>query len=206
MILDNEYKIWIKSLKDKIRSAQLKAAVAVNVEMIILYWEIGKSIVDAQSTQLWGSKVIEQMAKDLKLDLPDTNGFSRTNLFSMRKFYLFYKDSQLVHQAGGLIQNTDIQSDTIVRQASGLEKNGLVQQVAGLITEQNILCKIPWRHHISIIGKCDKPEQAIFYIEQTIQNNWSRNVLEIQLETKLINRQGKSQNKLSLPCLSPKVT
>lgn len=108
MILDNEYKIWIKSLKDKIRSAQLKAAVAVNVEMIILYWEIGKSIVDAQSTQLWGSKVIEQMAKDLKLDLPDTNGFSRTNLFSMRKFYLFYKDSQLVHQAGGLIQNTDI--------------------------------------------------------------------------------------------------
>ncbi len=134
------------------------------------------------------------MAKDLKLDLPDTNGFSRTNLFSMRKFYLFYKDFELVHQAGGLIQNNDIQLNTIVHQAGRL------------ITDQNILCKIPWRHHVSIIGKCDKPEQAIFYIEQTIQNNWSRNVLEIQLETKLINRQGKSQNKLSLPCLSPKVT
>ena len=108
-LLDNEYKVWIKSLKDKIRSAQLKAAISVNAEMIMLYWEIGKSIVDAQANQQWGAKVIEQMAKDLKLELPETNGFSRTNLFAMRKFYLFYKESQIVQQAAVLLQSDEIQ-------------------------------------------------------------------------------------------------
>lgn len=198
MNLDNDYKVWIKSLKDKIRSAQLKAAIAVNAEMIILYWEIGKSIVEAQANQQWGDKVIEQMAKDLKLELPETNGFSRTNLFTMRKFYLFYKDSQLVQQAVGQLQNTVFQLDKILQQAAVKLKNELVQQPAGLITDQSILCKIPWGHHIAILGRCSTTEQAIFYIKQTISNNWSRNVLQIQIESNLFQRQGKSQNNFEL--------
>ncbi len=175
-MMDKEYKIWLINLKNKIRSAQLKASVAVNEQMIILYWEIGKSIVEKQTEQQWGSKIIEQMAKDLKNELPETNGFSRTNLFAMRQFYLFYKDFLIVHQVGGQLEND------------------LVQQAVGLITEDSILCKIPWGHHVSILGKCTTVEDAKFYIQQTIQNNWSRNVLAIQLETKLINRLGKAQN------------
>ena len=93
--MDKTYIDWIESLKQKIRAAQLKASVAVNVEMMLLYWDIGKSIVEKQEALEWGSKVVEQIAKDLKRELPDTNGFSRTNLFSMRKFYLFYSDSEL---------------------------------------------------------------------------------------------------------------
>lgn len=203
MNLDDNYKNWIASLKDKIRSAQLKAAIAVNAEMIILYWEIGKSIVEAQATQQWGAKVIEQMAKDLKLELPEVSGFSQSNLYVMRRFYLFYKDSQLVHQAGEQLQNNDFQLDIILQQAAVKLNNELVQQPAGLITEQNILCKIPWWHHQVILTKCKNEAQATFYIQQTIQNNWSRNVLEIQISSGLANRLGKAQNNFELTLPKP---
>ena len=59
MKLDTNYKKWIVALKDRIRTAQLKAAIAVNDEMIMLYWDIGKSIADKQAEQRWGSKIIE---------------------------------------------------------------------------------------------------------------------------------------------------
>jgi len=135
--MDKEYKIWLINLKNKIRSAQLKASVSVNEHMILLYWEIGKSIVEKQSEQQWGSKIIKQMAKDLKNELPETNGFSRTNLFAMRQFYLFYNDFLIVHQLVGQLEND------------------LVHHVGGLINKQSLLCKIPWRHHVAILGKCN---------------------------------------------------
>lgn len=100
MQIDQQYLNWISDLKNKIRNIQIKASLAINEQMIILYWEIGKSIVEKQQEFNWGSKIVEQMAKDLKRDLPETNGFSRTNLFAMRKFYLFYKDSELSLQQG----------------------------------------------------------------------------------------------------------
>jgi hypothetical protein len=98
--MEKEYNIWIQELKQRVRSAQLKASIAVNDEMIRLYWDIGRSIVEKQALFSWGSKIVDQMAKDLKLELPETNGFSRTNLFAMRRFYLFYKDAPFVHQLG----------------------------------------------------------------------------------------------------------
>jgi predicted nuclease of restriction endonuclease-like (RecB) superfamily len=121
----------------------------------------------------------------------------------MRRFYLFYKDSQLVHQASEQLQDNDFQLDVILQQAAVKLNNELVQQPAGLITEQNILCKIPWWHHQVILTKCKNEPQATFYIQQTIQNNWSRNVLEIQINSGLVNRLGKAQNnfELTLPKL-----
>jgi len=89
MELDNEYKFWITSLKEKIRSAQIKTAVAVNVEMIALYWDFGKSIVEKQGYNNWGAGLIKQMAKDLKKELPEVSGFSQANLQVMRQFSFF---------------------------------------------------------------------------------------------------------------------
>ncbi|MCU0328446.1 MAG: PDDEXK nuclease domain-containing protein [Chitinophagales bacterium] len=189
MGLDNNYIEWITTLKDKIRSAQIKASLSVNEQLIMLYWEIGKSIVEKQQEHNWGSKIIENMAKDLKRELPETNGFSRTNLFAMRKFYLFYAASKLVEQPSGLIQHTDIENNTIV------------QQPAGQLEINSVLCKIPWWHHQIILSNCNTINEAQFYIYQTIENNWSRNVLQIQIESNLFDRQGKALNnfKLTLP-------
>jgi hypothetical protein len=89
------YSIWIKQLKDKIQRAQLRASLSVNTQLILLYWEIGESIVQKQIENQWGSKIVEKMAKDLKMGMSETSGFSRSNLFAMRKFYLFYKESHL---------------------------------------------------------------------------------------------------------------
>lgn len=203
--MNKEYIEWIQELKQRISSSQIKASIAVNEEMILLYWDIGKSIVQKQSEFAWGSKIVEQMAKDLKRELPNTNGFSRTNLFAMRQFYLFYNDSKFVHQVGGLTQNdTKNKENQIVHQVGGQFDGGkLVQQVAGQLSKESILCKIPWRHHIAILQHCKDFESANFYIQQAILNNWSRNVLVMQLESNLITRQGKALNNFEITLPKP---
>lgn len=177
MKFDSQYKTWIRDLKDKIRSAQIKASLAVNTQLIALYWNIGKMIVEKQEETDWGAKLIEEVAKDLKHEFPDTSGFSRTNLFSMRKFYLFYTNLEIVHRPGG--QNED---------------QPLVHQLGGQFPHETILAKVPWRHHVLIINKIKSYEKAIFYLNEIVVNNWSRNVLQIQIENKLYERKGKAQN------------
>ena len=86
------YAEFITSLKDAIRAAQVKGIMAANRELIRLYWDIGKRIVEKQEQEKWGSKVLEKVAKDLQNEFPGTEGFSRTNLFRMRSFYLAYSN------------------------------------------------------------------------------------------------------------------
>lgn len=190
--MDNSYKNWIQDLKLRIYSAQLKASVSVNSEMIMLYWDIGKSIVEKQNEFNWGSKIVEEMAKDLKSELPDTNGFSRSNLFAMRKFYLFYRESELVQQPVGLIENQTNLSNSVI-----------VHQAGGQLNQDSILMKIPWGHHVTILGKCETISQALFYINQTIQNNWSRTVLEMQLKSNLFERQGNALHNFEITLPKP---
>ncbi|MCF8358307.1 MAG: PDDEXK nuclease domain-containing protein [Prolixibacteraceae bacterium] len=188
MQFDETYKNWLIFLKDRIRSAQLKAATSVNKEMIMLYWDIGKSIIEKQKEHKWGSKIVDNLSKDLKNEFQHTNGFSRTNLFAMRKFYLFYKDYsfEIVHQIG--------------EQSA---KTPLVHQPGGQLPPHSILCKIPWRHHVLILSNIQSCNDAIFYMEQTIRNNWSRNVLELQIDSKLIERSGKALNNFELTLPKP---
>ncbi len=205
--MDNAYIQWIQELKQKIKLAQLKASIAVNEEMILLYWDIGKSIVEKQHEFAWGSKVVEQMAKDLKKELPDTQGFSRTNLFSMRKFYLFYAYAAIVQQAVGRLQNNDNQGNSqIIHQAGGpneSDENKIIHQAGGQLFKDHIFCKIPLRHHVAILSNYSNIEDALFYLQQTLKNNWSRSILELQIESKLMERQGKAVNNFELTLPKP---
>src|SRR5688572_25483108 len=93
------YTSFLEQLKKKIQQTQLKATLAVNSELIRLYWEIGKSIVEKQEQEGWGSQVIEKLCKDLQNAFPGMQGFSRANIFKIRAFYLAYaKVSQPVRQ------------------------------------------------------------------------------------------------------------
>lgn len=94
----DNYRRFLQSLKDRIRSAQVKAALAVNQELILLYWQIGREILDRQQQEGWGAKVIDRLAKDLKRDFPEMTGFSARNLKYMRAFADAYVDAQLVQQ------------------------------------------------------------------------------------------------------------
>ncbi|MBW4615712.1 MAG: DUF1016 family protein [Desmonostoc vinosum HA7617-LM4] len=147
----SNYDAFLSTLKQRIRTAQVRAALAVNHELVLLYWQIGREILQRQQEEGWGTKVIERIAKDLKREFPDIKGFSRTNLLYMRAFAEAYPDEQFVQQLGG---------------------------------------QIPWRHNCVLLDRVKVPEQRVWYIQQTIQNGWSRAILEIQIESRLYERQG----------------
>ncbi|MBD2231478.1 PDDEXK nuclease domain-containing protein [Phormidium tenue] len=98
---DANYSAFLNGLKTRIRSAQVKAALAVNQELISLYWQIGRDILTRQQTEGWGAKVIERLARDLKREFPDMRGFSRSNLLYMRAFAEAYPEEAFVQQAAG---------------------------------------------------------------------------------------------------------
>lgn len=178
-----DYNNWLSQLKSSIKQRQIKAAIAVNSQLIRLYWELGKEIVQKQETAKWGSGFIDQLSKNLRAQFPDMGGFSRTNLFAVKNFYSFYNQYvTIAPQVGGQLGI-----------AQKLPNEVFVPQVGGQIPEAIILCsQIPWKHNVTIIQKIKNQAEAYFYIEQTIENNWSRAVLEAQIETNLYQRQGKA--------------
>ena len=99
-IQSKQYHRWLETIKHKIKSAQLKAAVSVNTQLMELYWDLAKEVVSKQNEARWGDAILEQLATDLKLSFPDIHGFSRRNLYAIRQWYLFYSPiSEFVPQA-----------------------------------------------------------------------------------------------------------
>jgi len=188
--MNSEYKQWLTDLKSKICQSQIKAAVKVNTELLLLYWDLGKRISEKES--VWGSKLIEQISKDLRIEFPDLKGFSRSNLFNTKRFYQFYTSEKLVHQLGGQLQYIDIKQDKLVQQPVAP-----IRHQVGDELENHPIFQIPWRHHIEIFTKCKTVEEALFYVQKTIDNGWSRAVLMNFLEADLFAAQGKSQNNFS---------
>lgn len=170
---NSDYVAWLKDIKAKVRQLQMKAVMAVNVELLKFYWELGEDIHNKQSSKHWGEAVIEQLSKDLQSEFPEMAGFSRSNLFYIKKWYLFY------HQQSEKVQEAVAQS-LYPAKIIPAEK---IQQLVG---------QIPWGHNILIITKLKTIEEALFYINETIVNGWSRAVLRIQIETNLFSRQGKA--------------
>lgn len=149
--LGREYEAFLRDLKERIRDAQLRAAIAVNRELVLLYWRIGHEILTRQQQQGWGAKVIDRLAKDLKQEFPEMQGFSPRNLKYMRAFAEAYLDEPIVQQAAA---------------------------------------QIPWFHNCVLLDKVKDPVQRLWYIQQTIEQGWSRNVLVLQIESGLYQRQG----------------
>jgi len=162
-----EYKEWLLSLKSKIRSARVKAALAVNAELIGFYWELGKMITEKQTA--WGSHFLEQLSKDLKTEFPDMQGFSYRNLKYCQQFFKFYEGS-------------------ILQQAVAEIKS---QQAVDQFVQQ-LVAQIPWGHNILVFTKVKDIKEALFYIEKTVAQGWSRAILSIQIESGLYQRQGKA--------------
>lgn len=88
---DNSYKQWLESIKQKIRSTQLKIAINANSQLLELYWQLAEEIVRKQQTATWGDSVMDQLSMDLKISFPSINGFLRRNLYAIRQWYLFYR-------------------------------------------------------------------------------------------------------------------
>ncbi|MBY0514891.1 MAG: PDDEXK nuclease domain-containing protein [Gemmataceae bacterium] len=160
------YAELLVALKDQIGAAQVRAAVAVNRELIELYWRIGREIVERQEREGWGKGVIERLAKDLQSAFPGLQGFSPTNVWRMRAFFQAYATAEA----------------NLARAMPDLQAVGPPAFVTGL----------PWGHNISLVQKVKDPTAREWYGHQAITNGWSRPVLVHQIDTDLYARQGKA--------------
>jgi len=167
--LSKLYLSWLQQIKERIRSAQIKAAVRVNAELLNLYWQLGKEIIEKEKEAKWGNKLIEQLSKDLLKEFPEIKGFSRTNLFYIRKWYLFYNTTEIIPQLVG--QSKRIGQQTVVQ---------ILPQLVG---------QIPCGHHREIITQCKDLNEAIYYISQAAQHDCDRSfelgITIIQMEDKV---------------------
>lgn len=184
MQIDPTYKQWLIDLKSKIRSTQVKAAIAVNSALIQLYWELGKMIAEKQTA--YGTGFIPRLSKDLQDEFPEMKGLSVRNLAFCRAFYQFYSPGNLQQVVANLAPQV---AGPIDRQP--IEELQLFDNKNNTILQQ-LVAKIPWGHNILLFTKSETIETAVFYINQTIENQWSRETLKNQLSNKLHERQGKA--------------
>ena len=172
------YSTLLADLKARVRAAQLRAAVSVNRELILLYWDIGKVIVQAQNTKGYGKQVVEQLAEDLHTAFPKMDGFSPRNVWRMRAFYLAWTDESQKHQQP--VGNLD--SKILPQLVAELDGHNLPQPVA----------EIPWGHNVWLLEKISNPILRLWYAHKTIEHGWSRAVLTHHIETQLHKREGKA--------------
>ena len=209
--MNPEYKQWLAGVKNRIRSAQIKTSLNVNTELIILYWELGQEINNKETDAQWGDKLIPQLSKDLLAAFPNMKGFSRSNLYYIKKWMIFYDKSPIVQQLVGQIQTSDNQERESKKETVGPTEN-FVQQLVGQIPQlrgselPSIFTLIPWGHHLQIITKCKTVEEAMFYLNETVAYNWSRNILVHQIESGLINAKVELSQISIEVCLRRKVT
>jgi len=193
MKFDDEYKKWLTELKSRIRQSQIKAAIKVNTELLLLYWDLGHDIAARQMEKTWGSGFFEQLSSDLRSEFPDMQGFSATNLKYCKRFYLFYTQDNQIRQQVVDDLNTQLLAEMPVDE----NKGDAIRHQLGDEFENHPIFQIPWRHHIEIISKCKSVKEALFYVQKTIENGWSRAVLMNFLEADLFSAQGKALTNFS---------
>ena len=147
----NQYKEIFKNIKNEILNSQYKAMQVVNKELIFMYWNIGKVILENSK---WGNKFIDNLSIDLKLEFPTINGFSVRNLKYMRKLAEEYPDFEFV---------------------------------------QEVLAQITWYHNVILMDKIKDIEVRKWYINETVKNGWSSNILKMQIDSKLYERQATAE-------------
>ena len=208
--IDSDYIEWITELKQRYRSAQVKAVIKVNAEKLQFNWLLGRDLVRKKAEERWGSGVVEQLSLDMQRDFPDADGFSVSNLWFMKKWYCFYTRkgaNQILYQAGRELAKT---------KSNRLDREKLQQPVAELDMAKlhqvgaelpAIFAGIPWRHHVEIITKCKSVDEALFYIKKTVEQGMSRAALINCIKADLYSHQGKIVNNFTekLPDLQSKL-
>lgn len=171
-----DYRDWLNTIKQRIVSVRLRMALAANRELIQFYWELGALIARKQAQSHWGDKLINQLSRDLQKDFPDLKGLSTSNLKYCLRFFQFY---------------------SLGESAPATPPDDTAP------FGQQPVDQIPWGHNILIFTKCRSQAEAAFYIEQTIEQGWSRDILALQLKSDLFARAGKAVTNFSRTLPAP---
>ena len=184
-----DYAHFIDHLKQRVAAARLSAARAVNRDLIALYWDIGKAILDKQQALGWGQAVVEQIARDLRASFPGTQGFSARNVWDMRRLYEAYAGTPFLRQLAAESPGTPPRRAQRPAVAAGVEPGpGVLRQ---------LVAEVPWGHHLVVLAKVSEPAERIFYLRAVAAFGWSRNVLLNQIKARAYERslsEGKSHN------------
>ena len=167
----DRYRSFISSLKDKYRKSQIKAAVRVNSAMLEFYWDMGREISILKADAKWGSAFFECVSLDMKSEFPGETGFSSRNIRYIYDWYFFYNQENLILQ----------------RPVAKIR-----QRVVDEFPMPHEFGLVPWGQHIDIFTRSHSIEEALFYIEETIKNNWSRPEVNLAIDEDLFSNKGQA--------------
>jgi len=184
-LLRTDYLPWFTALKERVHSAQLQAAARVNRELIALYWDLGRAIVNAQAQHAWGEEIVDQVAADLQREFPGVAGFSRANVYRMRAFFLSHeKPAEIVAQP--------------VRQSRLKKRSQLVPVSAPVLATPprsgppEPFASLPWGHNLLLLHRLDSADDRAWYARAAVEHGWSRSVLTVQIEQRAHARAGRA--------------
>ncbi|MBQ3778268.1 MAG: DUF1016 family protein, partial [Fibrobacter sp.] len=220
--IDSDYIEWITELKQRYRSAQVKAVIKVNAEKLQFNWLLGRDLVRKKAEERWGSGVVEQLSLDMQRDFPDADGFSVSNLWFMKKWYCFYTQKEAVQKLQRPVaeleseklqqpvreldetKSSRFDSEKLQQPVREFEKTKLHQVGAEMPA---FFAGVPWGHHIAIITKCKSVDEALFYIKKTVEQGMSRAALINCIKANLYSHQGNIVNNFTekLPDLQSKL-
>ncbi len=185
-----DYANLLGQVEERIRHAQVRAVLSVNAELIRLYWDIGRILDERQAQEGWGAAVIPRLARDLHNELPEIKGFSERNIKRMLGFFRAYPDPF------GMMPQPVAQSPAravLPRAVAKLTAPAKVPQpVAQIPAADSMLWSVPWGHHALLLEKVKDLDHRLWYMGQTLQHGWSRNILTIMIQSAAHARQGKA--------------
>jgi len=155
----------LTDIKQRIRQAQTRAILAVNRELLVLYWDIGGLIDGRQKQEGWGAGVIPRLAKDLHNELPEEKGFSERNIKLMVQFFREYP---------ALFAAAEFGQPLVAQLASEASSTEIVQPA---------VAQIPWAHNVLLMQRVKDRATRLWYAEATLAQGWSRSVLQMQIES-----------------------
>lgn len=182
------YGSLLGEIKARIRKAQGTAALSVNAEMIAMYWDVGRMILRRQSEEGWGKGVIPRLAADLRNELPDVKGFSERNIGYMIRFAREYEELSILQPLVAKLGGTEVAPEESDHNLSQLA------DASALLFLQRTVGKIPWSHNILLIEKVKKPWVRLWYVRQTIEQGWSRDLLAAMVQGGAHERHGSMVN------------
>ena len=194
---NNDYRSWVKELKQRYLSASLKASIEANRTLLEYYWSLGRDIANKQYANTYGSGFYKTLSHDLRSEMPEEKGFSESNIRYMYRFSQLY--SQLFENLPQGVEN--FASSNLPRGVDDFKMANHPQPADDLLKE---ICSIPWYHQRTIIDKCKgDAKKALFFVRKVIENSWGRDMLLNFLSTDLYERQAKAITNFSktLPAL-----
>ncbi len=175
--LPTDYAPLLAEIKARVQATRTKAALAANRELLALYWDIGRLVLDRQRQEGWGTKVIGRLSEDLQREFAGQQGFSPRNLKYMRAFAEAWPNTAIVQRP--------------VAQIGERRSSSPADQPTTAIVQQPV-AQLPWRHHTILLDRLPDTEARLWYAAKAIEHGWSSNVLALQIEAGLHERQGKA--------------